>query len=231
VFSDSQLNALGLSVFLARAVRDGGGLVVMDDPVPASDLEHRATFSCAVLEKLIADGVLQAIVTTHDRDLNRRIHDLHGHAGIDGYELTTARTGGALLTPKRDDLSSLLNEADTAVGYCLDTQLGEASDKLRKAAERLAKEIIVTTLRQSGVKVSVGDIDETLGELTRMATPFLTLDPSHAGKLKHAATVLNPGSHDDYRIPVRQDLVNVMGHLRTLRKAYCPRRKSTVHEP
>ena len=36
VFSDSQLNALGLSIFLARATRGGTGFVVLDDPVPAA---------------------------------------------------------------------------------------------------------------------------------------------------------------------------------------------------
>jgi hypothetical protein len=223
VFSDSQLNALGLAVFLARAVRDGVGLVVLDDPVSASDQEHRATFSHKVLGHLIADGAVQAIVTTHDRELNKRIHDLHDHAGIDGYEAAMDPSGGTVLIPKSDDLLSLLGEADVAVSYCLDTQLGEASDKVRKAAERLAKEIVVLNRRQAGMETTVADIDETLGELTKMATPFLTKDPSHPGKLKHAATVLNPGSHDDHRTPARQDLVVVMGDLKFLRKTYCKR--------
>ncbi len=44
VFSDSQLNALGLAAFLARTVREEVGFVVLDDPVPATDKEHRAYF-------------------------------------------------------------------------------------------------------------------------------------------------------------------------------------------
>jgi hypothetical protein len=228
VFSDSQLNALGLAVFLARANRDGKGLVVLDDPVPASDQEHRATFSHRVLGQLIADAAVQTIVTTHDRELNKRIHDLHGHAGIDGYEVAMDPAGGTVLISKSDDLLSLLGDADVKVRYCLDTQLGEASEGVRKAAERLAKDIIVLHRRQAGAEISVADIDESLGELTKMATPFLTKDTSHAGKLKHAATVLNPGSHDDHRTPARQDLVVVMGDLKFLRKTYCKRRSAPV---
>jgi hypothetical protein len=34
--------------------------------------------------------------------------------------------------------------------------------------------------------------------------------------------VLNPGSHDDSRVPTRQDLKNVLGHLKTLKSVYVP---------
>ena len=44
VYSDSQLNALGLSIFLARIELLDSPVVVLDDPIPGSDPDHRLTF-------------------------------------------------------------------------------------------------------------------------------------------------------------------------------------------
>lgn len=221
VFSDSQLNALGLSIFLARAMRAGMGFVVLDDPVPASDDEHRGQFARAVIDELLEGGV-QVVLTTHDRNLSKRVQDLHGHIGIDGYEITMDTPGaGSSLIRRTDDLRSLLDAADDFVRHCLDSQLSDASNKVRKATERLCKDIIVKAHRAEGEDISTADLNENPGELVKMATPFLTKDPSHPGKLKHTITVTNPGSHDDPTGPARQDLKGVMGDLKKLRKDYC----------
>jgi len=221
VFSDSQLNALGLSIFLARAMRTGMGFVVLDDPVPASDDEHRGQFARAVIEGLLESGV-QVVLTTHDNNLNKRVHDLHGHRGIDGYEITMDTPGeGASLIRRTDDLRSVLDEAFDFARHCLDSQIPDAANKVRKAAERLCKEIIVRARRAQGEDITTADLNDNPGDLVKMATPHLTKDPSHPGKLKHAITVTNPGSHDDPTGASRQDLKGVMGDLRKLRKDYC----------
>jgi len=221
VFSDSQLNALGLSVFLARAMRAGTGFVVLDDPVPASDDEHRGQFARAVIEELLNRGV-QVILTTHDKNLNKRVHDLHGHVGIDGYEITMDAPGaGASLIRRTDDLRSLLDEADDFTRHCLDSQLPDAANKVRKAAERLCKEIVVSARRADGDEVTTADLNDNPAELVKMATPFLGKDAAHPGKLRHAITVTNPGSHDDPASASRQDLRGVMGDLKSLRRDYC----------
>jgi hypothetical protein len=43
VFSDSQLNALGLSAFLARQQLLGSPFVILDDPLPGYDPDHQVT--------------------------------------------------------------------------------------------------------------------------------------------------------------------------------------------
>lgn len=221
VFSDSQLNALGLSIFLARTARAGAGFVVLDDPVPASDDEHRGAFARAVIEALIQDGV-QVLVTTHDRNLNKRIHDLHSHVGIDGYHVAMDTPGeGASLIRRTDDLRSILDEAFDYTRHCLDSQLPEAANKVRKATERLCKEIVVKAQRADGKEMTTADLNANPADLVKMATPLLTKDSSHPGKLKHAITVTNPGSHDDPIGAARQDLTGVMGDLKRLRKDYC----------
>ncbi len=70
VFSDSQLNALGLSTFLARTELLRTPLVVLDDPIPGSDGDHRFTFAENTLDGLLQGGI-QIILTTYDDKLAR----------------------------------------------------------------------------------------------------------------------------------------------------------------
>jgi ABC-type Mn2+/Zn2+ transport system ATPase subunit len=223
VFSDSQLNALGLAIFLARATRSGLGFVVLDDPVPASDDEHCGSFASQVIGALLDDGV-QVVVTTHNRKLARTVHDLHGHRSLSGYEVTLdSPRDGSRLAESSDELGQLLHDAEGAARHATSTLLREAAQKVRIAAERLCKSIIVVQQRAEGKDASVTDLRGTLGELLPMVIPLLVKDPSHAGKLRHAGKVLNPGNHDDTEIPGRADLVMVVGDLKGLRKEYCPR--------
>ena len=174
-----------------------------------------------MIDALLQEGV-QVVLTTHDRNLNKRVHDLHGHIGIDGYEITMDTPGaGSSLIRRTDDLRSVLDEADAFSRHCLDSQLEDASNKVRKAAERVCKEVIVKARRADGEDISTADLNHNPAELVKMATPFLTKDGAHPGKLKHAVTVTNPGSHDDPAWAARQDLKGVMGDLKQLRKDYC----------
>ena len=71
----SQLHCLGLSLFLARAVKEGAGFVVLDDPILSSDEDYRAFFNAPVLENLLKRGI-QVILLTQDqktwKDLGER---------------------------------------------------------------------------------------------------------------------------------------------------------------
>ena len=68
VCSDSQLNAPGLSIFLARKELLGSPLLVLDDPIPGSDADHRSAFAENTLGQLLENGV-QVILTTFDGKL------------------------------------------------------------------------------------------------------------------------------------------------------------------
>src|SRR5262249_53974157 len=56
VFSQSQLHCLGLSLFLARAIDNGVGFVLLDDPVLTSDDDFRPNFASSVIEALLDSG-------------------------------------------------------------------------------------------------------------------------------------------------------------------------------
>jgi hypothetical protein len=57
VFSMSQLHCLGLSLFLARTVKEGAGFIVLDDPILSSDEDYRKYFNSFVVEKLANAGI------------------------------------------------------------------------------------------------------------------------------------------------------------------------------
>lgn len=64
VFSDSQLNALGLAAFLARQRLLNSPVVILDDPLPGYDPEHRVTFTLNTLGALLDEEFRSSCVPT-----------------------------------------------------------------------------------------------------------------------------------------------------------------------
>ncbi len=112
VFSDSQLNALGLSIFLARAELLGSSVVVLDDPIPGSDSDHRLTFVQNTLTRLLDAGT-QVILTTFDSKLADWAQSNHDHRGLVSYQLTLSDPSiGVDPSQTSDAFSRLLLEAE-----------------------------------------------------------------------------------------------------------------------
>ena len=86
VFSQSQLHCLGLSLFLARAVQEGSGFVILDDPVLTSDDDYRPNFVSSVIEALL-DAGLQVIICTQDHKSWKDIGTRWQHRGAIQYQI------------------------------------------------------------------------------------------------------------------------------------------------
>ncbi len=223
VFSDSQLNALGLASFLARTIREGSGFVVLDDPVPATDREHRAFFVDKVLKELVQARV-QVILLTHDEQMRKDVEELYAHDGLDSFTIVMNDPAqGAIIKKTRDTLDGKLELAQYFLSSMDTESLKNAARTLRDAAERFCKLMLVYHRRQSGdASALVSDYDgKTLGQLIPVVQPLLTKDPSHPGKLRVIGQRLNPGSHD-HHVPPVGDLSQCLGDLRYLKKEYLP---------
>src|SRR5262249_223962 len=143
VFSDSQLNALSLAAFLARCRLQNARFVILDDPLQAGDDEHRPTFVAYVLGKLIADDV-QVIVLTHDDRTSKQLHHLHERLPVIGFALSLEKPfEGTTVTRTTNTAEALLQRAKVYLESDDAHLRGSAATKLREAAERIAKEIIV----------------------------------------------------------------------------------------
>ena len=223
VFSDSQLNCLGLSAFLARTVREESGFVVLDDPVPASDVEHRAFFIDRVLDELNRLGV-QVILLTYDERLWKDVQECYKHLQLDTFIISRDDPAkGATIEKRSDTLDAMLVRAAPYVSNPNPDIRKNAARNLRDAAERFCKRMLVGDRRQKGdTAASLSDYDgKTLGWLIPKVEPLLTKDSSHPGKLRVIGQRLNPGSHDD-AVPPVGDLGQCLGDLKALRKEYLP---------
>lgn len=222
VFSDSQLNCLGLSAFLARAIREQTGFVVLDDPVPASDDEHRAMFIHRVLEELVTQSY-QIILLTHDQNTWKDTQERYKHLDIDAFILTLENPAqGSLIKNTSDTLPALLACARPYISNADPVIRKEfGARRLREASERLCKELLVSHRRSRGdTSAALSDYDgKTLGDLQPLIDPLLTADASHPGKLRTITRHLNPGSHDAL-VPTAGELAVCLGDLDVLRRQY-----------
>lgn len=76
VFSESQVNVVGLAAYITRAELLGHRLLIFDDPVQSMDEEHFRSFAASLLPYLLDRG-FQVIILTHSETFARRIHDHH----------------------------------------------------------------------------------------------------------------------------------------------------------
>ena len=219
VFSDSQLNCLGLSAFLARVSRSPTGFVVLDDPIQGSDSEHRASFIERIPSAIMDEGQ-QIVVFTHDERLRRDLIDRYSHLELREYAVLLEDPGeGAVVEQTRDSVDEmLLRVAPHKKKQDVPLRKRNAS-LLRDAAERLCKILLVREDRRQGRVSHIGDYDDSLGTLVGLAEPLLTKDPAHPGKLRVIKNQLNPGNHDD-GAPPATEIAMILGDLKKLTVDY-----------
>lgn len=220
VLSTSQLNALGLAAFLARCQMLGAPFVLLDDPVPGSDREHRGTFASNVVEGLLQSGQ-QVVIATHDAELARDLHSLHQHTGVDRFEvnLMDPREGSQLVRTG-DDFENLLLEASAQMHSPMQENRRAAGNSLRIATERLAKMVVVAGRRQGGdVSAQISDYDgKNLRELRPMAAAY-AVQPNEPGRWQQIVHILNDADHDtEPPLPAQLKLCHTT--LRDLKKQH-----------
>ena len=76
VFSESQVNALGVAAFVTRSRLLGHDLLIFDDPVQSMDEDHFKTFARDVLPPILDEG-RQVILLTHNETFARDISYWH----------------------------------------------------------------------------------------------------------------------------------------------------------
>lgn len=108
VLSQSQLHCLGLSLFLARAVKEGTGFVVLDDPVLTSDDDFRPNFATSVIEGLLDAGI-QVVVATQDHKTWKDIGARWEYRGVAQLQLVRNNPlDGTEVRNENDDLATMI---------------------------------------------------------------------------------------------------------------------------
>jgi hypothetical protein len=199
VFSDSQLNALGLSMFLARAVMEGSPLVVLDDPVALGDSDHRVTFAYRTVEALLGAG-MQVIFTTFDEIVSTNTSGRYWHQGLDEFEVSLEdAVVGAVVTKTSDSIEALLTKARLIVKVPTVVERRGCAQLIRRTAEKLAKLVIrAGKERESGKESAWSEyIGKNLSTLIEMAKPYMSGGAEEVGKWQAIRRLTNPGSHDN----------------------------------
>ena len=228
VLSNSQLNALGLSTFLARCRLLGNEVIFLDDPVPGSDREHRYTFAGSVTSELLTSGS-QLVVTTHDAELARTLQSLHQHSGTGEYSiaLVDARQGSSVLRTG-DDFERLMLTAQGQMSSPLHENRRAAGNSLRVAAERLTKHILVAARQANGeVQAVLADYDgKNLSELRPLVVAH-SKAANEPGQWQTLARILNDADHDTDP-PQPADLKTCYSMLREIKKRHGVRTASSA---
>ena len=134
VFSESQLNALGIAAFVTRAKLLGHRLLVFDDPVQSMDEEHFKTFARDLIPSFLEDG-FQVILLTHNDTFARDIS--HYHYDLSEYVTMSIRHSkrkGSVLEEGNRRVQERLNVAERKLE---DGLIDEAWRYIRLAIERL----------------------------------------------------------------------------------------------
>lgn len=216
VFSDSQLNALGLSAFLARQRLLGSPFVILDDPLPGFDPDHQVTFAANTIATLLDEGV-QVILLTHDPKIEAEVVGRHQHREPLHYwvELPPGLEGSQI-TNQDDFVGRKLSEARAHLTNTTVEGRKAATSALRDAAERLGKQIVAAARTANGTPTAVASLGKKmLGNLIPEITAHAQ-SRDEAGKWQSIKGILNPGSHDD-EVASTQSLGVAVGDLRKIR--------------
>lgn len=222
VFSDSELNCLGLSIFLARTQRDNPGFVLLDDPIQSLDREHAHFLTTNVVARLANSFNTQVIVLTHDNEFWEDLKVRYAHEVPKGFYVTIDEEGKAILEDMESRLSEVLKLLGRVVATADPAIAKLAVNRLRIGAEVFCKEVIA----RFGSAIEGADLPShfegrMLPELLGKATPYLSEDPSHRGKIEFIERRTNPGSHDDPRLtPDTAAFRAMVAELKALARCY-----------
>lgn len=224
VFSHSQLHCLGLAMFLARAQHEGGGFIILDDPVLSSDEDYRVHFNATVLTELL-NLPIQVIVLTQDHGTWEELETRYRHLGISNAQLyIESPAEGSIIENTSDALLAKINRAASLARGGHPDLRKECGIQLRDAGERFCKEMLVKYRRdKGGTAASLSDYaGKALEWLCPHVDPLLDRDPSHSGKLDVFKNTVNRACHDNTP-PGTEEMKHACGEIRYFVKDYLGR--------
>ena len=212
VFSESQVNALGIAAFITRSELIGHRVIVFDDPVQSMDEEHFKTFARDVLQHLLAEE-FQVVLLTHNDTFARDVSYWH----YDRPEYVTmsvrhTRRQGCVVEEGNRLVPERLKHAEK---FLNNGRLDEAWQRIRLAIERL---YLVSYDKYGGDDFNPASwADQTAGYMWDHGAGDVILArvPDAELHLKEIVKLTVGGTHD---VAARgeTDLRNAIGYLRSM---------------
>ena len=213
VFSESQVNALGIAAFVTRSRLLGHDLLIFDDPVQSMDEDHFKTFARDVLPPILDEG-RQVILLTHNETFARDISYWH-HERSDYVTLTArmSQTDGCVVDEGNRRFSERLRNAEK---LAKEGELKESWVRVRLAIERLYTISMVKYGPSNFVPDSWKDqTADYMWDGGGVGTIITGIDPNAGKRLKEILMMTVGGAHDKGE-PGFTDLMGATKYLRKL---------------
>ena len=213
VFSESQVNALGVAAFVTRSRLLGHDLLIFDDPVQSMDEDHFKTFARDVLPPILDEG-RQVILLTHNETFARDISYWH-HERADYITLTArmSQRDGCMVNEGNRRVSERLRNAEKLASQ---GQLKESWVLIRIAIERLYTLVNAKHSPSNFVPDSWKDQSaEYMWDSGGVGSIIAGIDANAGKRLKEILIMTAGGAHDKGE-PGITDLVGATKYLKEL---------------
>ena len=194
VFSESQVNALGIAAFVTRSRLLGHDLLILDDPVQSMDEDHFKTFARDVLPSILDEG-RQIILLTHNEIFARDISYWHyERSDYVTLRVRMSQRDGCMVGEGNRRFSERLRNAEK---LAKDGELKEAWIRVRLAIERLYTITKVKYSSSSFVPDSWKDqAAEYMWDSGGVGSIISDMDPKAGKRLKEILIMTGGGAHD-----------------------------------
>jgi len=214
--SASQLNSLGLAIYLACATRASTphGLLLFDDPIQSMDDEHMQSFKITLLKKLLEDGY-QVVILTHMVNFANEVEALYRPK----YRPPSWRFGdyavdGPVLRWAGPELNSILKEIEQNKDASNEEYRKLACVKLREFVERFIKELFIAETGSPLPKYYQNKSWSDLKDLLRRCPNF---EPADEPVLKNTFDFASQYIHADDTTTVRVPSAgNIVPHFTSM---------------
>lgn len=217
--SECQLNCLGLSFWIVRALTPGSpfGFVLLDDPVQSMDDAHCEAFIGTVIPELCDAHKKQVIVLSHEQKLIDRVRDLNKARNTAVYHFDNYEITGPSITQQVNLAKALAELRGLAKGN--EANRSEAVDKLRKVGEQFIREL---HLQIRGQPCPAKYDNAKPGELLDLFRSVPGTLPSEYDGLKDTFDFSALAHHKPvgYSVPVTTNITPHIDRLQTLMKKY-----------
>ena len=213
VFSESQVNALGVAAFVTRSRLSGHDLLIFDDPVQSMDEDHFKTFARDVLPPILDEG-RQVILLTHNETFARGISYWH-HERSDYVTLTArmSQKDGCVVDKGNRRFSERLRNAKK---LAKEGKLKESWILIRIAIERL---YTISKIKYSPTNFAPDSWKDQTAEYMwddgGVGSIITGIDPNAGKRLKEILMMTVGGAHDKGE-PGFTDLMGATKFLREL---------------
>jgi hypothetical protein len=197
--SASQLNCIGLAVYLATCCRAGSPfkMVLFDDPIQSMDDEHTEAFKKQVVSKLVKSG-FQVILLSHMDNFLDDVERLYRQHAPIYYRLESYTESGPNVVLTGPEIKKLLNEVRKNKDAPNEGFRKQAIQDLRQFVERFVKDIFTA---ETGQSVSKKYEDKAWNELRQLLRQCQKFDSSDEAILEDTHTFTSRHLHTDGSLP------------------------------